>query len=77
MKIIKTIPELIEERKTIIKTYPEDFGSFLVGLFVGTFLIAPFIWTPLGRAVVKTAIAKGAKVPISKVEEWIKEGEKS
>jgi len=53
----------------------ETFNAFLIGLAVGCFIIAPFIWTALGRELAKTAIAKGAAVTREKVEEWIRKGE--
>lgn len=53
----------------------ESLQAFLIGLTVGTFIIAPFIWTQLGRELAKEAIARGAKVTREKVEEWLKKGE--
>lgn len=53
-----------------------SLSAFLAGLLIGSFIIAPFIWTRLGRELAKTAIAKGAEVTREKVEEWLKKGEK-
>ena len=61
---------------TPVKSFNPGLGEFLAGLFVGAFLIAPFIWTHLGREMVKEAIARGAGVAREKVEEWLRKGEK-
>lgn len=53
----------------------ESLQAFILGFAVGCFLIAPFIWTQLGREIAKEAIARGAKVTREKVEEWLKKGE--
>jgi hypothetical protein len=54
-----------------------SWRDIAIGFFVGCFIVAPFIWTALGRELTKKAIAKGAKVTASKVEEWAKIGEES
>jgi len=51
------------------------FWEFVGGLFIGTFLIGPFIWTGLGRETAIEAIKRGAGVTRKKVEEWLKKGE--
>lgn len=55
----------------------KGLGEFLIGLIVGCFIIAPFIWTRLGRELAKEAIARGAAVTREKVEEWLRKGEES
>lgn len=50
--------------------------AFLAGFLIGCFIVAPFIWTRLGREIAKAAIARGAEVTREKVEEWLRKGEK-
>lgn len=52
-----------------------SWQDIAIGFFFGCFIVAPFIWTALGRSLTKKAIAKGAKVTSSKVEEWLEKGE--
>jgi uncharacterized membrane protein len=52
-----------------------SIGDFLLGVFIGVLFVAPFIWTPLGRATAAEAIRRGAGVTREKVEEWLKKGE--
>ncbi|RLA82197.1 MAG: hypothetical protein DRG31_07715 [Deltaproteobacteria bacterium] len=59
-----------------VKTFNPGVVEFLAGLFVGTFLIAPFIWTELGRRMAVEAIRRGAGVARERVEEWLRRGEK-
>jgi len=53
-----------------------SWGAFLGGLLVGAFLIAPFIWTPLGRQLAIESIRRGARVTREKVMEWLERGER-
>lgn len=55
-----------------VRREPMDWGAFIGGIIVGTFLIAPFIWTAVGRELAVKTIAKGAKVTEAKVREWLK-----
>lgn len=52
-----------------------DFGSFLGGLALGTFILGAFIWTGVGRSFAKEAIRRGAKTTKEQVDKWIKAGE--
>ena len=47
--------------------------DFLIGLIIGTILIAPFFWVPLGRSMVKESIRRGARIPKKKIEKWIEQ----
>jgi len=58
-----------------VKTFNPGVVEFLAGLFVGCFLIAPFIWTHLGREMAKEAIRRGAEVTRERVEQWLRKGE--
>ena len=62
------------EKAEAPRRYGLDMGSFLWGLAVGTLFVAPFIWTPLGRAFAIEAIRRGAGVTRAKVEEWLEKG---
>lgn len=46
-----------------------------IGLFVGTLILGPLIWTAVGRELTTKAVSKGAKVTEAKVREWTKLGE--
>lgn len=60
-----------------IRTYNPGVVEFLIGLIIGGLIFpGPFIWTALGRSLVKEAVARGAEVTKEKVEEWIRKGEK-
>jgi hypothetical protein len=52
-----------------------SWTDIAIGFFVGCFIVAPFIWTALGRRAAIKAIAKGAGVVEKKVEEWVEKGE--
>ena len=52
-------------------TVPTWVWPLVAGLILGA-----FIWTPLGRKIAVSPIAKGAQVSERKVEEWMKKGEK-
>jgi len=62
-------------RNYTVKAFPFDWGSFFVGVLIGTIFIGPFIWTGFGRSAAKLAIAKGAAVTKEQVEAWMKRGE--
>jgi len=63
-------------RYTPVRTFNPGVTEFLIGLFVGTFLIAPFLWTELGRRMAAEAIRRGAGVTRERIEEWLRKGEK-
>jgi len=50
--------------------------DWVLPLLVGTFILGAFVWTPIGRKIAISPIAKGAKVSEKKVESWMKAGEK-
>lgn len=66
--------EVLEDQMQTAQTF--DAGSVLLGMFIGAVFLAPFIWVPLGRRVVKESVRRGAKVTSAKVEKWIAKGEK-
>jgi len=57
--------------KPLEVTVPTWVWPLVAGLILGA-----FIWTPLGRKIAVSPIAKGAQVSERKVEEWLKKGEK-
>lgn len=46
--------------------------DWTIALLIGTLIIGPFIWLPIGRKLAIAPIAKAAKVAEKKVEEWLK-----
>jgi len=57
--------------KPLEVTIPGWVWPLLAGVILGA-----FIWTPVGRKIAISPIAKGAKVSERKVEAWLKSGEK-
>ena len=57
--------------KPLEVTVPTWVWPLVAGLILGA-----FIWTPLGRKIAVSPIAKGAQVSERKVESWLKKGEK-
>jgi hypothetical protein len=53
-----------------------DWGSFLVGVFVGAVFLGWFIYAPLGRELAVKSISAGAGVVESRVREWLAKGER-
>ena len=61
----------LQNIKPLEVTVPTWVWPLVAGLILGA-----FIWTPLGRKIAVSPIAKGAQVSERKVEEWLKKGEK-
>jgi len=63
-------------RQAQVRAYSPGIAEFLIGLIIGGLIFpGPFIWSALGRQLVKEAVARGAEVTKEKVEEWIRKGE--
>jgi len=58
-----------------VRTLNSGFAEFLLGLFIGGFLLGPIVWTELGRRLAIEAIRRGAKVTRERIEEWLRKGE--
>ena len=50
--------------------------GWVLPLLVGTFILGALVWTPIGRKIAISPIAKGAQVSERKVESWMKKGDK-
>jgi len=44
--------------------------DFLWGLFFGTMIVGPLIWTVTGRKVVSAVVTKAGKAVATKAERW-------
>jgi len=51
---------------------PVNWEDFLLGLAIGTFLVAPFIYVPMFRKWAVEKVSKGLKVTKERVEEVLK-----
>jgi len=66
-----------EVRYVPVKRLNPGVTELLIGMFIGALIFpGPFIWTHLGREMVKEAIARGAGVTRARIEEWLKKGER-
>ena len=64
--------QTIQTVKPLAITVPD----WVLPLLVGTFILGALVWTPLGRKLAVSPIAKGAQVSEKKVEQWMRKGEK-
>ena len=64
-------PLQTDQPKPLAITLPDWVLPLIAGVVLGA-----FIWTPVGRKIAISPIAKGAKVSEKKVEAWLKSGEK-
>lgn len=66
---------LYEEQPTKV-SLALDGGSFGWGVLLGTFIVAPFVWTTLGRAIVGKGASRARKSISERVYREEKEKEK-
>ena len=70
---------LVDGQTTQTQTFKPlelSIPGWVLPLLVGTFILGAFVWTPLGRKLAVSPIAKGAQVSEKKVEAWMKKGDK-